>query len=107
MIRETEEEISVIPIDYEKMGLIEFDEYYKGKKENVVFHLYMINEWKGIPKESDEVAPEWFNMDEIPYNKMLPDDIYWLPQVLKGKKVNGYFDFDENWNLISKKVSFE
>ena len=34
MIRETEEEISVTPTKFEKVGVIEFDEYYKGNKEN-------------------------------------------------------------------------
>ena len=33
MLRETQEEISVTPTKYEKVGFLEFDEYYKGKKE--------------------------------------------------------------------------
>ena len=37
MIRETEEEILVTPTKYEKVGIIEFDEFYKGKKEKVMF----------------------------------------------------------------------
>ena len=49
MIRETAEEINVTPIKYEKVGFIEFDEYYKGKKENVAFHLYFVTEWEGEP----------------------------------------------------------
>ena len=104
MIRETTEEINVTPIKYEKVGFIEFDEYYKGKKENVGFHLFFVIEWKGEPTESEEMNPKWFNIKDIPYDKMLPDDKHWLPLVLEGKRIKAYFDFDEDWNLISKKI---
>ena len=43
MIRETEEEISVTPTKYEKVGFIEFDEFYKTYKE------------KDFKKFSDEI----------------------------------------------------
>lgn len=104
MIRETQEEINVTPIKYEKVGIVEFDEYYKGKKQNLIFYLYFIHEWKGIPSESNEMKPEWFDIDSIPYEKMFPDDKHWLPLVLEGKKIKAYFEFDENWNLISKVI---
>jgi len=104
MIRETEEEISVTPTKFEKVGVIEFDEYYKGNKENIMFHLYFVYEWIGIPKETEEMSPKWFDIDDIPYDKMLPDDKYWLPLVLNGKKIKAYFEFDEEWNLLSKKI---
>lgn len=105
MIRETQEEISVIPTNYEKVGLIEFDEFYKGKKQNLVFHLYMVYDWEGIPGETEEMKPKWFNINEIPYDKMFPDDQYWLPLILEGKKIRAYFDFDEDWNLLSKEIN--
>lgn len=104
MIRETQEEINVTPTKYEKVGLIELDEYYKGKKENVVFNLYMIYEWDGEPSESDEIKPGWFDINEIPFSKMFTDDKYWLPLVLEGKKLKAYFEFDKNWNMLSKKI---
>lgn len=104
MIRETQEEISVTPIKYEKVGTMNFDEYYKGNKENITFHLYLVYEWEGAPKESEEMNPKWFDISEIPYDQMLPDDKYWLPLILEGKKLKAYFEFDEEWNLLSKKI---
>ncbi len=104
MIRETEEEILVTPTKYEKVGIIEFDEFYKGKKENVVFHLYIVSEWQGKPTESEEMNPRWFDIQKIPYDRMLPDDKYWLPLILEGKKIRAYFDFDEEWNLLYKRI---
>ena len=104
MIRETKEEILVTPTEYEKVGIIEFDEFYKGQKEKVMFHLYVASEWKGEPTESDEMKPEWFDIQSIPYDKMFPDDKYWLPLILEGRKIKAYFDFDEEWNLLGKKI---
>lgn len=101
MIRETEEEIMVTPTKYEKMGIIEFLEYVKGERTNVKFHLYVATKWEGIPRESDEMEPKWFALDNLPYQDMFPDDKYWLPYILEGKKVNAFFDFDEEWNLLS------
>lgn len=104
MIRETQEEIAVTPIEYEKVGIIEFDEFYKGQKEKVMFHLYVASEWQGEPTESDEMKPEWFDIQSIPYDKMFPDDKYWLPLILEGRKIKACFDFDEEWNLLGKKI---
>lgn len=106
MIRETQEEIKVVPTKYEKVGIIEFDEYYKGNKEKVVFYLYMVYEWNGIPCETDEMDPKWFDINNIPYDEMFPDDKYWLPLILDGNKIKAYFDFDEKWNLLSKKIEY-
>ena len=104
MIRETQEEINVTPIKYEKVGLMEFDEYYKGNKTNLVFHLYMVYDWDGIPNETEEMSPKWFDISNIPYDNMFPDDKYWLPLILEGQKINAYFEFDEQWNLLSKNI---
>lgn len=104
MIRETKEEINAIPLKYEKVGIIEFDEYYKGKRKNILCHLYIIYDWEGTPSETEEMKPVWFGIEDIPYSRMLPDDTYWLPLILEGKKIRASFQFDENWNLLSKKI---
>ena len=104
MIRETEEEILVTPTEYEKVGIIEFDEFYKGKKTKVIMHVYIATNWKGKPTESDEAKPEWFGIKDVPYTKMFPDDKHWLPLILEEKKIRAFFEFDEQWNLLNKKI---
>jgi len=104
MIRECEEEIFVTPTEYEKFGTMDFIEYESGEKEKLIFHLYVATKWKGTPKESDEMKPKWFDINKIPYDKMFPDDSYWLPLVLEGKKIKGYFEFDKDWNIIYYKI---
>ena len=104
MIRECQEEIFVTPTEYSKVGAMEFTEYFKGIKEHVVFHLYVATKWDGTPTESDEMKPEWFDIDKIPYDNMFEDDKYWMPYVLDNKKINGFFEFDEKWKLISHRI---
>ncbi len=104
MIRETEEEINVTPLKYEKVGLIEFEEYYKNELEFIKMHVYKIDKWVGIPKETEEMCPKWFNVNKIPYEKMLPDDSYWLPLILENKKIKAYFKFAEDWQLLANEI---
>ena len=107
MIRESQEEIAIIPIDYEKVGTIEYDEYYKGKREEILVHVFISTKWKGEPKESEEMSPKWFNINNLPYKEMIGDDPYWLPTVLEGKKVNAFFKFDEDWKIVNYKVDIK
>lgn len=104
MIRETEEEIRVTPVDYQYYGKVEFDEFIKGEPVNLTFHVFVVTSWTGEIGKSEEMEPYWFDVDDIPYDEMFEDDIYWLPIVLKGKKVDAYFRFDENWNIVEKKI---
>lgn len=107
MIRECEEEISVIPLEYLEMGELRFHEYLKGEETEMIFRVYVATKWHGTPVESEEVLPKWFSVDEIPYNQMFSDDIYWLPYILDGKRVQGRFTFDPDWNLVEHEVLVE
>ena len=40
------------------------------------------------------MKPRWFNINEIPYEEMWPDDQYWLPLLLNGKLFRGKFEFN-------------
>lgn len=102
MIRETQEEIGVVPKDFFKMAIIDFDEYVKGKRTNVSMHIFLAKDFDGEISESDEMNPEWHDLKKIPFNQMFADDNFWLPEILKGNKVIGNFVYDEDFNILSK-----
>jgi mutator protein MutT len=105
MAREAEEEIGVTPKAYEKVGDIEFDEYFKGERTIMHVHVFIANEWEGEPAESEEMRPQWFALKDIPYDDMWADDPYWLPQVLDGKKIQATFRLDSSDAIISHTVA--
>lgn len=47
------------------------------------------------------MSPKWFNVNEIPFDSMWPDDEMWFPFVLTGKKFQGYFLFDNSEKILS------
>lgn len=94
--RETKEEIDVSVSEIEEMGVIDFhmpNQYLK-------VHLFLIKKWTGEPKETEEMKPKWFDIKEIPYKHMWPDDSYWLPIFLNNVKIKGKFWFDEKDQVI-------
>src|SRR3989344_2323145 len=93
-IREMSEEIGVKTVEQnlERVGNIKF--YFKDKPEwNQHMHVFLVKNWEGEPKESEEMTPKWYLKNEIPFDAMWQDDKHWLPAVLAGKKIEGKFYF--------------
>lgn len=95
LIRECQEEIAVTPTVFTKVADITFDEYHAGERSYMQVHAFVGTAWEGEPQESEEMAPKWFKTTELPFTDMWPDDPYWLPQVLAGKKLKATFVLDE------------
>ena len=104
MIRETIEEIGVVPKQYEKVGLITFDELLNGERVFNDMHIYVAGDFDGEIAESDEMCPEWYDLDKIPFDKMFDDDKLWYPLLLAGKKFKGQAVFGENYKIVSSHV---
>lgn len=105
LVRECREEIGVTPKNYWQVAELTFDAFFKNKRTLLLVHVYMCKNWEGNPAETEEMRPEWFDIAKVPYDKMWQDDKYWLPQVLKGKKVKGKFAFDNQDNLLDYTVN--
>lgn len=50
------------------------------------------------------MKPQWFEIDKIPFESMWPDDPFWLPQVLSGKKIQAKFTFGDKDIVLNQKV---
>jgi len=102
-IREAREEIGVTPKSLKQVATLNF--YFLERKDwNQQVIVYVTRDWEGKPIESEEMAPQWFGIDEIPYDTMWEDDKFWLPQVLRGTKIEADFLFDENQKMIDKEI---
>ena len=104
-IRECEEEVGVKVTKCEKMATIYFPKlFYRGEYVNSTMHCFVASEWEGEPVETEEMAPKWFKIAELPYEQMLPDDRHWLPKVLAGQKIEGVFSFNKDLKLLDYSV---
>ncbi len=102
--REMFEETQAVPIKLKKVAVLNF--YFLEKSDwNQQVVVFLTNNWRGEPRETKEMNPKWFAIDEIPYAEMWEDDELWLPRVLNGKIVEGYFLFDENQKMLEHEIT--
>ena len=104
--RETEEEIGIKPRNIQEIGFISF--YFPHNKDwDQDVHIFMVKEWEGELKESEEMLPKWFDVKCIPFEDMWDDDKYWLLDVLKGKKIKkASFVFGQDGKVKKHNIEF-
>ena len=88
-LRELQEEVGITAKEIKKLGVLDFE--FNGKPGILQVHIFKANNFEGEPQESEEMKPQWFNVSEIPYKEMWPDDIHWIPLFLADKKFRGRF----------------
>ena len=101
-IRETQEELLINPINVRSAGELFF---HAEDMPRVHGHVFVATDFEGTPSETDEAIPHWFLFDNIPFDEMWDDDRLWLPRVLKGESVRGYFTFIEE-TLLDHEITF-
>ena len=89
-IRETQEELCITPLHVRAAGELFF---HAEDMPRIHAYVFTAADYDGTPTETDEAIPLWTEVDKIPYEAMWQDDRYWLPQVLAGATVNGWFTF--------------
>ncbi len=95
--RELFEEVGVRATKMERMATIIFNNlHYRGEVERLPMYVFIATEWEGEPQASDEMEPQWFTLSDIPYNKMWRDAQVYLPEILRGKKIEAQFEYNES-----------
>lgn len=100
--REVLEEAGVIMKDLEEVGILNFE--FEGKLGILEVHIFKGTEFSGEPRESEEMRTEWFNLSEIPYDQMWPDDRFWLPLFLADKKFRGSYLFGVGDSILKSEL---
>ena len=96
-VRELKEETSknkndgiiALPENLEKIAIVDF---HNTKSDGETFvcrvHFYLVRKWEGEAQETKEmIKPTWFEIDNLPFNQMMPADKIWLPVALSGKSI--------------------
>ncbi len=92
VMRELYEEVGIQDGILEKAGVLEFS--FQNDEKVLEVHIFKLTNFTGEPIETEEMKPEWFSFEEIPFSQMWSDDEYWFPLFLQGKLFKGAFLFD-------------
>ena len=105
-IREIREEcgIETQTENFEKVAIIDFhDTKDDGSILIIRVYAYIVRGWKGIPKETEEMAdPKPYNKNNLPLDQMMGADKKWVPLVMQGKKVIATFYYDSSYKLTKE-----
>ena len=98
-IRECIEEVSIVPDSPQFVGDHRF-QFRDGYSMHVF--VYTSQSYTGVPSESEEAIPIWFDKRAIPYEEMWADDVHWVPLLLKQQSFRGQYIFDGDTMLDFK-----
>lgn len=101
--REVQEEVGIETKKLIPRGVIYFEFEYEEPVHEV--YLFKCAEFIGEPQESEEMKPQWFDFQNLPYDKMWPADKIWIPVYLEGRNISGRFKFSKNKGLLSYNVN--
>lgn len=89
--RELWEECGVTANSLTRVGLINFE----FEKDPVLWevHIFKTSDYTGIPTETEEMSPQWYSEDSVPFQQMWPDDHMWYPLMFQNKTFEAYFHF--------------
>lgn len=105
VIREAYEEINIVTkeSDLQKVAELAFTFQHRPDFDQLV-HVYITETWQGDPVESEEMKPEWYQVSEIPFDTIWPDDKFWIPQMIDGKLIKGAFTFGEGDVILEQDI---
>lgn len=106
--REIEEELGIKPIGLQRSGELRFRFAGNGKLSGHSIHCYVYraDDYAGELIETDEAKPCWTPVDQIPFDRMWADDVFWLPSLIEGKSFTGDFVFDDD-KLLWKQIQID
>jgi 8-oxo-dGTP diphosphatase len=101
-VREVAEE-SGVRVDVEDLrvgGTVTFRFPARPNWDQIV-SVFVTDRFSGRPAESDEIVPQWFEVDDLPLTKMWDDARLWLTRVLAGEQVTVEIIFAEDCETVS------
>ena len=102
-LRELQQEFGIITSasSLVEAGIVRF--HFETKKEwDNECHVYKIMNYAGKYKDSDEMKElQYFDVNDLPWNKMRESDKTWLPKMLKWEMLNEDFYHSDEGKVIS------
>lgn len=84
--------------DLQKRAEIEF---YFGDDLRIYCHVFIAKHWQGKPTESEEMGePQWFKIENFPYDEMWAADAKWIPEIVKGRSIKAVVRFNSTGDTL-------
>jgi 8-oxo-dGTP diphosphatase len=101
-IRELQEESSVVVLPQHLIDVGHLIFYFPARPEwDLTIQVFLAHTWKGTPTESDEIRPEWFKINNLPFQQMWDDASYWYLRILNGEKIKATFTFKADCETVA------
>ena len=96
-VRELKEESGLTVAEEALQRVADIDFYFPA---NPVWdqhvHVFLVREWSGEPQETEEMRPQFFPLDAVPYGpETWPEDVKWWPRIFAGEVLDGYVRFKD------------
>ena len=106
-VREVREEVGVALSPEHLVPLARISYPFVGRPElSQRSHAFVVREWSGEPRSSEEIAPTWWATDELPLDRMWSDAALWLPRALEGEFVEATFEIGEADQVLSQQMTW-
>lgn len=100
--RETLEECGLNVNSFYKIGHMIFE--FVGDPVLLDVHVFSCNDFSGEVTPSEEMLPQWFAYEDVPFDKMWPDDILWYPHLFAQKKFKAYWLFEGHDKILKQNL---
>lgn len=96
-VRELKEESGIIaaPEELHLAGFLDFKFSVHPELDHIGY-VYFLYTYSGNITETEEMEPQWFPKNAMPYQHMWQGDRTWIPLLLQGKKITGTVIFADD-----------
>jgi len=101
-LRELREEAGIEAVDATRRGLLTF--VYDDQSRPMEVHVYHASRFTGAPVETEEMRPAWWEVKDLPYDRMWPDDEIWYPLFLSDRRFAGTVHFTNTTTIVKHDV---
>jgi len=85
LVRETREELE-IELDPASLELVAVIDFYAAGEVDFCVYVYRTETFFGELRETDDMIPAWYPLEDLPFDRMFDSDIHWFVRTACGEK---------------------
>ena len=94
VVRETREEVGV-ELDPQTLDKVATIYFFAGENPGFEVHVFRAETFSGEPIETEEMRPDWYDIKNLPFEKMHGADREWLGRVICGERIKAKVYYTE------------